>query len=195
MFLHSTAVSQDVPTVPPTADMLIRTPLSKTDHQLQSRGVNVAPTHQTSPRSMDDFALEVEDIFERQLRIETLLSISKKILGELKERLQSCTDSMLPSYNYTLPAGQEQGTYLALEVGGSNLRIALVELDGHATGHRSLRVRRTESSPIDANIRQLAGFAFFDWIAERIRCMLAIPNQLRLAEPIRLGVAWAFPVE
>lgn len=193
MFLHSTAVSQDVP---PTADMLVLTSLSKPHHQLQSGGVGVhAPTHQPSPRSMDDFALEVENLFERQLRVETLLSMSKKIQGELKERLQSCTESMLPSHNYTLPAGQEQGIYLALEVGGSNLRVALVELDGHATGDQRLRVLRMESSPIDANIRQLPGFAFFDWIADRIRYMLAMPNQLKLAEPLRLGVAWAFPVE
>lgn len=192
MFLHSTAVSQDVP---PTADMLVLAPLSQPHHHLQSGGVDATPTYQTSPRSMDDFALEVEDLFERQLRIETLLSISKKIQGELKERLQSCTDSMLPSHNYSLPTGQEQGIYLALEVGGSNLRVALVELDGHATGHQRLRVRRMESSPIDAIIRQLPGFAFFDWIADRIRHMLSIPNQLKLPEPLRLGVAWAFPVE
>lgn len=193
MFLHSTAVSQDVP---PTADMLVLPSLSKPHHQLQSGGVDVAPTHPNSSRSMDAFALEVEDLFERQLRIEILLSMSKKIQGELKERLQSCTctDSMLPSHNYTLPTGQEQGIYLALEVGGSNLRVALVELDGHATGHQRLRVQRMESSPINANIRQLPGFAFFDWIADRIRHMLAIPNQLKLAEPLRLGVAWAFPV-
>lgn len=175
--------------------MLVLTPLSQPHHHLQSGGVDIAPTNQTSPRSIDDFALEVEDLFERQLRIETLLSISKKIQGELKERLQSCTDSMLPSHHYTLPTGQEQGIYLALEVGGSNLRVALIELGGHATGHQRLRVRRMESFPIDASIRQLQGFAFFDWIADRIRYMLAIPNQLKLPEPLRLGVAWAFPVE
>lgn len=192
MFLHSTVASQDELRA---ADMLILTSLPKPHHQLQLGGLDVAPANQPSPRSMDDLALEVEELFERQLRLDSLLSMSQKILDELKERLQSCTNSMLPSHNYTLPAGQEQGTYLALEVGGSNLRVALVELDGQATGHQRLRVRRMESSPIDANIRQLKGFAFFDWIADRIRYMLAIPNQLKWAEPLRMGVAWAFPVE
>lgn len=192
MFLHSPTVSQDEPRA---ADLLILTSLPNSHDQLQPKGVDVTPAHQPSPRSMDDLALEVEDLFERQLRIESLLSMSKKIQGQLKERLQFCTDSMLPSHNYTLPGGQEQGIYLALEVGGSNLRVALVELDCKAIGHQRLRVRRMESSPIDTNIRQLRGFAFFDWIADRIRYMLAISNQLKWAEPLRMGVAWAFPVE
>lgn len=192
MCLHSTGVSHDEARA---ADMLILTSLPKPHDQLQSKGVNVASVHRPPPRSMDDLALEVEDLFERHLKIESLLSMSKKIQGELKERLQSCPDSMLPSHNYTLPAGQEQGIYLALEVGGSNLRIALIELDGQATGHQRLRVRRMESSPIDSKIRQLRGSAFFDWIADRIRYMLAISSQLKWAEPLRMGVAWAFPVE
>ena len=106
---------------------------------------------------------------------------------------------MLPSHNYTLPTGHEQGVYLALEIGGSTLRIALVELDGRGVKQERLRVRRMECSPIDATVRGLEGATFFDWMAGKIRNMLAAeqetPDHVHLAEPIRMGIAWSFPLE
>ncbi len=164
-------------------------------HQLQPGGLKAGQMEQGASRSLESLTLEVKDLFERHLRIEALLSISKKIRGELKERLQFSPQSMLPSHNYTLPTGQEQGIYLALEVGGSTLRVALVELGRKGIGQERLRVRCKECSPIDASVRQLKGLAFFDWIAERIRDMLAMASDVEWREPLRMGIAWSFPVE
>ena len=179
----------------PVASMLIFTPSPKPPHQLQAGVVSSDNVRQPSPRTMEDLMLEVEDLFERQLRIESLLSMSRKLQGELRERLNSSPQSMLPSHNYTLPTGQERGTYLALEVGGSTLRVALVELHGQGVSQERLRVRRIECSPIDANVRQLRELAFFDWIAARIRDMLAMEVHTKMDEPLRMGVAWSFPIE
>lgn len=150
---------------------------------------------QSASRNMEDLMLEVEDLFERQLRIESLLSMSRKLQGELRERLKSSPQSMLPSHNYTLPTGQERGIYLALEVGGSTLRVALVELNGQGVNQERLRVRRIECSPIDAKVRQLRELAFFDWIAARIEDMLAMEVNTKMDEPLRMGIAWSFPIE
>ena len=150
-------------------------------------------------RSMNDLLQEVQDLFERQLRIESLLSISRKLQVELKERLDSSLQCMLPSHNYILPSGEERGTYLALEVGGSTLRVATVELSGRSTGAGCLRVRRMECSPIDSHVRKLEGLSFFDWIAERIAEMLVMDKEayehMLKVEPLHMGIAWAFPIE
>lgn len=151
------------------------------------------------PRSMEDLLQEVQNLFEQQLRVKSLLSLSKKLQIELKERLVSSPHCMLPSHNYTLPNGEESGTYLALEVGGSTLRVATVELSGRSMGTECLRVRRMECSPIDSHVRKLQGLSFFDWIAERIAEMLVMDKEayehMLNVEPLHMGIAWSFPIE
>lgn len=152
---------------------------------------------------LDSLLQEVQSQFEQLLRIDDLLVLSKKLQAELKEQLTSGPESqcMLPSFNYELPTGQEQGTYLALEVGGSNLRMALVELNGRvpAFGRQSMEIRRMTCFPIDTRIRQLKGYAFFDWIAERVEWLLGVESEaMGLREgsgPLLMGVAWSFPIE
>ena len=103
---------------------------------------------------------------------------------------------MLPSFNYELPTGQEQGTYLGLEVGGSNLRMALVELNGRDLG---MRIQRMMCSSIDATIRQLKEHHFFDWMAERIGGLLGVEAEpsgcTEDKTPLPMAVAWSFPIE
>ena len=149
-------------------------------------------------RSMEALLRDVQTSFESQLPIETLLSLSEKLQAEFKEHLVSSPQCMLPSHNYVLPTGKERGTYLALEVGGSTLRVALVDLDGRKNGKPSLKIRRSENSPVTMAVRKLEGLEFFDWIAARIREMLAMDKEAynrMLSKPLRMGVAWAFPIE
>ena len=148
------------------------------------------------PDSLEIFLKEVQRGFEQQLRIEDLLALSKKLQAELQQHMISSPQCMLPSFTYELPNGQEQGTYLALEVGGSNLRIALVELDGRGLG---MRIQRMICFPINAIIRQLKEYDFFDWMAERIGEMLRVEakpsGHTKGNEPLAMGVAWSFPIE
>ncbi|KAL9602788.1 MAG: hypothetical protein Q9219_001631 [cf. Caloplaca sp. 3 TL-2023] len=157
---------------------------------------HVTPIYQTT---MDTLLKEVEELFEQQLRVEQLLAISKELQAEFKERLQSSPSCMLPSHNYTLPHGKEHGTYLAMEVGGSTLRVALVDLAGRHEPSQSLRIRRIATSTIDSRVRDLRGLAFFDWIAEKIEEMLSVDkaaaDHMQLKEPLPLGIAWSFPID
>ena len=149
-------------------------------------------------RPMDILLHDVQTSFASQLKIETLLSLSRELQAEFREHLISSPQCMLPSQNYKLPTGEELGTYLALEVGGSNLRVALVTLDGRMKGNESLWIRRSQNSPITHTVRRLEGLAFFDWIAERIYEMLSMDTtayQHMRTKPLRMGVAWAFPIE
>ena len=117
----------------------------------------------------------------------------------MKGHLRANSQNMLPSFNYELPTGHEQGLYLALEVGGSNLRMAMVELHGRDSGGDSMRIRRTMSAPIDKSVRQLQNYEFFDWMADNIRQLLLLEDDTKDmredSPPLRMGVAWSFPIE
>lgn len=150
-----------------------------------------------SEKSMDDFASEVRGLLEAPLQLECSLSMSGRLQEEYWKKLQSSDISMLPSYQHTLPAGNETGDYLALDVGGSTFRIALVRLGAKRIGEDGMQVRRIRSFVIDKTIRDLQGQAFFDWMAERIGDMLAEYNHINGTHDARLqmGLAWSFPVE
>lgn len=184
---------------PPTVNMLMIPPSPKPPHQLSPKLSITEDAEENPLRSLDDLLFEVEDLFECQLRIESLLSMSKKLQTQLRERLESSSQSMLPSHNYTLPTGQERGVYLAVEIGGSTLRVALVDLGSKGERQECWRVRRMECSPIDTSVRELEGLYFFDWMAERIRDTLAVDRKshdhMQLEEPLRMGIAWSFPLE
>lgn len=149
-------------------------------------------------RTLDDLLKEVQSLFEQQSDTESLLSLSKQLQIEFKQHLALSSQCMLPSFNYTLPTGKEQGTYLASEVGGSNLRIALVELNGRDHEDDPMRVIRNMCFPIDDSIRRLQDYAFFDWMAQKIRAMVASESErpyiTEEPEPLRMGVAWSFPI-
>lgn len=158
------------------------------------------------PTNLDDFLKDVKTQFEHQTHVEELLAMSKKLQAELQEQLHlAFSQTMLPSFNYELPTGQEEGRYLALEVGGSNLRIALVDLYGRepAIGLQPMEIRCIMSFPIDTPIRQLKKYAFFDWIVERVNELLDKDLEYRAHigfmvarwPGIQMGVAWSFPIE
>lgn len=104
---------------------------------------------------------------------------------------------MLPSYNHALPTGHEKGTFLALDVGGSTFRVALVELLG-----KEVKVVRSVSLPIDKDVKALVGTEFFDWMAEKIAATLADEREKYAADSgsgppavLSMGLSWSFPVD
>ena len=173
-------------------------PSTTAPHLLPSKLQDVKYVVQAQDKSMEELLKNVQAAFGKQLRPEDLLTLSQKIQLEFKQHLIASPQCMLPSHNYVLPTGKENGTYLALEVGGSTLRVALVDLDGMG-GPQSLDIRGLENFPIPVNVRMLDGLEFFDWIAARTRDMLVTDqeaeNHKPNPEPLHMGIAWAFPIE
>ncbi|KAI6787288.1 hexokinase-1 [Hortaea werneckii] len=150
-------------------------------------------------KSMESFAREAKGLLEAPFHPDRMLAMSAQLQQEYREKLQSSDISMLPSYQHTLPTGNETGDFLALDVGGSTMRVALVRLAG-AKGHEgeaSMQVRRIRSFVIDKRIRDLRGQEFFDWMAERIGDMLAEYNHMNGTRDalLQMGLAWSFPIE
>lgn len=146
-------------------------------------------------RSMAEFMEEVRHLFEAPLQYERLLEMSERMQEEYREKLQKSDISMLPSYQHTLPSGKEKGDFLALDVGGSTLRIALVRLDGRDGG--GLQIKRSRNFVINEDVRRLKGEEFFDWMAGKISEMKAEYNFLQgtVDERLEMGMAWSFPIE
>ena len=148
-------------------------------------------------KSMDEYLDEVKNLFEAPLQPKKLHALSGSLQEEFHDKLQSSTISMLPSYQHTLPTGHERGLYLAMDVGGSNFRLALVELTGKDSARDGMHVKCNRSFPIDRKVRSLEGRSFFDWMAARIQEMLAVDHQQSEngCKPLPMGLAWSFPIE
>jgi hexokinase len=124
--------------------------------------------------------------------------MSKELQSQFQERLQSSAMSMLPSYNYHVPSGKEQGQYLALDVGGSTLRVAMVQLRGRWCHDGSpMVIKYMRSFQIDDRVKASEGRAFFDWMADRVDEVLAEDrSQPRQGKhPLSMGLAWSFPIK
>jgi hexokinase len=149
---------------------------------------------------LEDLLREVQRLFEAPLAASSLLAMSGKLQEQVTPKLQESDMCMLPSYNHKLPTGLEQGTYLALDVGGSTFRVAVVELSGKKTEEpsksrtKSMRIVTMKSYPIDNTVRSLPGTAFFDWMADRIASAVEEVDPTT-STSLPMGLAWSFPVD
>lgn len=148
-------------------------------------------------RSMEAFLGEVKGLFEVPLSVSSLHAMSEQLQHEFRSKLQSSNISMLPSFNHTLPTGREQGTFLALDVGGSTFRIALVRLLGEESERDRMEIVQIKSFAIDKQVRDLKGKLFFDWMAERINEVLDANDHQAddSSQPLPMALAWSFPLE
>jgi hexokinase len=148
-------------------------------------------------KKMDEFQREVKRLFESPLQLEKLLEFSEKLQRQFEQKLQSSTECFLPSFNHTLPTGNERGTYLALDVGGSTFRVAVVRLNGKNSGDDEMVIAEMRSFKIDNDVKKLKGNHFFDWMAEKIEVVLDeqdVKDQ-QSDTPLSMGLAWSFPIE
>jgi hexokinase len=150
-------------------------------------------TQSSRTRSMDKLLHDVETLFEAPLRPTSLHAMSEQLQAEFRTKLQSSNICMLPSFHYTLPTGQESGDFVALDVGGSTFRIAIVHLSGKESARDGMEIKRMKSFVIDEPIRDLKGKAFFDWMATRIEEVLG--SDKSAAVPLSMAMSWSFPIE
>ncbi|KAK3076801.1 hypothetical protein LTS18_012023, partial [Coniosporium uncinatum] len=145
---------------------------------------------------MDEYMREVKRLFEAPLKPASLLTMSEQLQEQFRQKLKESDISMLPSYNHTLPTGHERGTFLALDVGGSTFRVAVVQLCGKESTDTGMKIAKMRSFRIDKRIRDLKGYYFFDWMAERIEEVLADPEwDFYRRTTLSMGLAWSFPIE
>ncbi|KAI8084275.1 uncharacterized protein B0P05DRAFT_466758 [Gilbertella persicaria] len=139
---------------------------------------------------------EIKSIFE--LTNDTFKSIVNGFKAEYESGLKTASASglatMIPSYVTNLPSGKETGTYLALDLGGSTLRVCAVELLGDCKT-KVTEIRR-QIAPNDP-LRTSGATAFFDWIVDAVAELLKKIgyDTVHSEGPVSMGVCWSFPVD
>ncbi|KAI7896247.1 uncharacterized protein EV154DRAFT_492783 [Mucor mucedo] len=145
---------------------------------------------------MSDPLQDIRQLFD--LNLDTFKAIVDGFKAEYESGLNTASAAglatMIPSYVTTLPTGKEKGTYLALDLGGSTLRVSAVELLGDCNV-KVTEIRR-DIAPHDP-LRTSGATTFFDWIVDTIaELILKIGYDTAHAdEPLSLGVCWSFPVD
>ncbi|KAJ9151107.1 Phosphotransferase [Pleurostoma richardsiae] len=161
------------------------------------KSANRRPKRDGYRRSPQDFLKEAEELLLSPIEADRLKELARKLKDQFSDRLQTNLACMLPSYNHQLPNGDEHGQYLALDVGGSTLRVALVELRGREARGSESGIVRIDSFKISQDTKSLEGMAFFDWMAERVHETVskAVAKENSPEKPILMGLAWSFPIE
>jgi hexokinase len=146
---------------------------------------------------VDEFLKGVESNLRAKAETESLMKLSDGLKAQLEESLTDNQLCMLPSYNHQLPTGDEHGTYLALDVGGSTFRVALIELSGRRSQGQGSKILTIKSFKINYPVKQLKGVLFFDWMAQRISETLSgqAEGHNMSEAPLSMGLAWSFPIE
>ena len=110
-------------------------------------------------------------------------------------------DQFLATPIDVLPKGTEEGRFLAIDVGGSNLRVGFIELLG-ADGDDGKKIRRTHerSWSIENHLKMDNPEQFFSWIgwciAEVVADYLACSDDPRAFEQVLpLGITISFPMK
>ncbi|ANZ76443.1 BA75_03995T0 [Komagataella pastoris] len=114
-------------------------------------------------------------------------AITNNLYESYKEAIYSSNVSMYCT-NSSIPTGNESGTCLVVELGGSTLRIAVLRLDKRK--YENLLQRDWILNESD----KLIDLSFFDRIAQKV---MNIPNFRSYFgnNTIRVGISWSFPLE
>ncbi|ODV97132.1 hypothetical protein PACTADRAFT_32623 [Pachysolen tannophilus NRRL Y-2460] len=115
--------------------------------------------------------------------------ITKEFEECLIDAIYESKNSMIPSCNM-IPKGHEVGRYLIIDIGGSTLRIAIVDLTGDKSTSKSLI---EESWKILQKGKIIDAF-FFENIAQKAKIILEKSNFFNNHEKINVGITWSFPI-
>ncbi|BGP16477.1 hypothetical protein JCM10213_007917 [Rhodosporidiobolus nylandii] len=97
---------------------------------------------------------------------------------------------MIPSYLQNIPHGKETGTYLALDLGGTNLRVCEVTLLGN-----SKWTMKQQKYKVSEALKVGEASALFDYIAGSVDHFLTeIGTSATEDEKLHLGFTFSFPV-
>lgn len=94
---------------------------------------------------------------------------------------------MLPTYVRAIPDRTEEGSFLALDLGGSNFRVLLITID------QGTVYMESELYPLDKALMTSDAITLFDYIADSIA--LFVKKQGVGSKHLPLGFTFSFPVQ
>ncbi|KAL3456418.1 putative glucokinase [Aspergillus heterothallicus] len=117
--------------------------------------------------------------------------VAKHFVGQLSDGLAHARPWQLPAYVTSIPQGTEKGEFLAIDLGGSNCRICLVNLKGNST----FDVSQTKHS-IPSSVMVCSSYRpLFDFIADKLNEFLETRTLVASQLPYSLGFTFSFTCE
>lgn len=162
---------------------------------------NTTAIHNAQPHKIKSLLADIEQQFA--LDQDVLISITSHFhkLFNLGLSDYGHPMAMVPTFVTGVPDGTETGTFLALDLGGTNLRVCQVELHGDQTFTlKSQKYRVSEA------LKTGEATVLFDYLADSVDAFLTSntespqspsePNTLDIeSHAIPLGLTFSFPVE
>ncbi|GLB33467.1 putative hexokinase family protein [Lyophyllum shimeji] len=146
-----------------------------------------------------DEAQKVYDDIDRSFHLtpERLFELTKSFLHEFSIGLREYGHpmAMIPTFVTGVPNGSETGTFLALDLGGTNLRVCEVVLNGDKTF--SLRQQKYK---VSESLKTGEAEALFDYLADSVDAFLTTHAASAYTtkeeeDVVHLGLTFSFPVE
>lgn len=155
------------------------------------KNVSTVVSDQPLIRAPTPNAVQVEGMcHDLILSDEKIKSVYDGMLDQIKQGLRKDTNSSssikcFPTYVQKLPNGHEKGRFLALDLGGTNFRVLLIELnDGNFQ-------MKSKIFAVPQNIMIGPGEGLFDHIAECLSLFVKTHNIGK--EVLPLGFTFSFP--
>lgn len=148
----------------------------------------------------------------------TLNTLAYQFSTVYKDLALHSDQQFLPTPVTNLPSGNETGQYLAIDVGGTNLRVAFIELLGEEADHDSTtngsersretikkaqrpRFRRTleKAWPIGEHLKMDKAEDLFAWIGDCIAEVVADrltsdATKVPMPDELQMGITFSFPM-
>ncbi|KAG9124125.1 glucokinase [Ceratobasidium sp. 392] len=125
---------------------------------------------------------------------EKLRAIEEKFIADFRNGYSTYNKAMamIPTFVTRVPDGTETGTFLAVDLGGTNLRVCEVVL--HGNGNFDLQSKMFE---VSRDLKTGTATALFDYIAKCVGDFLSELHHLARAkgDVLSLGFTFSFPVE
>ncbi|CDZ96529.1 hexokinase [Phaffia rhodozyma] len=155
----------------------------------------MAPTAASAAVSTKPRLPQAVQALEPSFFLETpkLQQIVKAFRAEFSQGLTSYGKdvAMIPSYITGVPDGNEEGTFLALDLGGTNLRVCEVRL----LGSHKFTIKQQKYKVSD-DLKRGDARDLFDYIAESVDSFLTeIGTESDSGKVLHLGFTFSFPVE
>ncbi|KAJ3216777.1 hexokinase A [Dinochytrium kinnereticum] len=140
----------------------------------------------SSPDDLPEALANLENMFN--VPADKLNQIVKHMVSEMKRGLQDDNHDlkMIPSHVVRRPRGNETGTYLALDLGGSNFRVCEVTLEGNGIARM-----RQKKFTVSEELKVGSGKELFDFFAECVAGFLEETGSK--GKNMKLGFTFSFP--
>ncbi|GAO49708.1 hypothetical protein G7K_3853-t1 [Saitoella complicata NRRL Y-17804] len=160
----------------------------------------MAPQLRNPPRRKGSMADVPKDLMDCITDLEKLFTVDKQRINELcdefvKEFEKGLTEEgssipQLPTWVLGFPNGEEKGTYLALDMGGTNLRVCEITLMGH--GKFDILQSKYRMDP---SVKTSTAEELFGYIADCLKQFVHDHHEGVVKEELHLGFTFSYPCD